>query len=254
MGGCMTQRPFMWATLTIRLPSDCIVHSSTELNLRSLRSWYWPYSARLVQWRGAKLSGSQVQSQLMMHSVCEFLLTAQATILTASWSLLIIKPPVQPSLPWTNVFAWARRWRWEYFGTRILYHFIDASHYLGSQVNWATSPGGTPKQDTSLHHHIFIGDLSPEIDTETLRNAFAPFGEISDCRVVRDPATNKSKGYGFVSFVEKHCAQTSIEQMNGQWLGSRYLIKLKHVMNHWSKIIFKFFTVANLHKHCNIET
>ena len=90
-------------------------------------------------------------------------------------------------------------------------------------MNWATSPGGTPKQDTSLHHHIFIGDLSPEIDTDTLRNAFAPFGEISDCRVVRDPATNKSKGYGFVSFVEKHCAQTSIEQMNGQWLGSRYL-------------------------------
>lgn len=89
------------------------------------------------------------------------------------------------------------------------------------KVNWATSPGGAPKQDTSQHHHIFIGDLSPEIDTDTLRNAFAPFGEISDCRVVRDPATNKSKGYGFVSFVRKQEAQTSIEQMNGQWLGSR---------------------------------
>jgi len=89
------------------------------------------------------------------------------------------------------------------------------------KVNWATSPGGAPKQDTSQHHHIFVGDLSPEIDTETLRNAFAPFGEISDCRVVRDPTTNKSKGYGFVSFVQKAEAQTSIEQMNGQWLGSR---------------------------------
>ena len=61
------------------------------------------------------------------------------------------------------------------------------------KVNWATSPGGAPKQDTSQHHHIFVGDLSPEIDTETLRNAFAPFGELSDCRVVRDPTTNKSK-------------------------------------------------------------
>merc|ERR1712083_1011687 len=89
------------------------------------------------------------------------------------------------------------------------------------KVNWATSPGGTPKQDTSLHHHIFIGDLSPEIDTDTLQNAFAPFGEISDCRVVRDPTTNKSKGYGFCSFVRKVDAQTAIEQMNGQWLGSR---------------------------------
>merc|ERR1719400_2701745 len=89
------------------------------------------------------------------------------------------------------------------------------------KVNWATSPGGTPKQDTSLHHHIFVGDLSPEIDTETLKNAFAPFGEISDCRVVRDPTTNKSKGYGFCSFVRKNEAQQAIEQMNGQWLGSR---------------------------------
>ena len=105
---------------------------------------------------------------------------------------------------------------------KVLSQKTTSFSYMAFQVNWATSPGGTPKQDTSLHHHIFVGDLSPEIDTETLRNAFAPFGEISDCRVVRDPATNKSKGYGFVSFVEKHCAQTSIEQMNGQWLGSRY--------------------------------
>ena len=29
------------------------------------------------------------------------------------------------------------------------------------------------------HYHIFVGDLSPEIETQTLRDAFAPFGEIS---------------------------------------------------------------------------
>jgi nucleolysin TIA-1/TIAR len=83
------------------------------------------------------------------------------------------------------------------------------------KVNWATSssqlPGG--KLDTSQHYHIFVGDLSPEIETDTLRNAFAPFGEISDCRVVRDLGTNKSKGYGFVSFVRKPEAQMAIEQV-----------------------------------------
>ncbi|KAL1130211.1 hypothetical protein AAG570_013149 [Ranatra chinensis] len=73
------------------------------------------------------------------------------------------------------------------------------------KVNWATSPGNQPKLDTSNHHHIFVGDLSPEIETQTLREAFAPFGEISNCRIVRDPQTLKSKGYAFVSF----------------WLGSR---------------------------------
>lgn len=71
------------------------------------------------------------------------------------------------------------------------------------------------------HYHIFVGDLSPEIETHTLREAFAPFGEISDCRVVRDPHTLKSKGYGFVSFVKKADAENAITNMNGQWIGSR---------------------------------
>ncbi|XP_050317836.1 uncharacterized protein LOC126751535 isoform X2 [Bactrocera neohumeralis] len=69
--------------------------------------------------------------------------------------------------------------------------------------------------------HIFVGDLSSEIETQQLREAFTPFGEISDCRVVRDPQTLKSKGYGFVSFVKKSEAESAITAMNGQWLGSR---------------------------------
>eukprot|EP00096_Caligus_rogercresseyi_P009030 TRINITY_DN2994_c0_g1_i1.p1 TRINITY_DN2994_c0_g1~~TRINITY_DN2994_c0_g1_i1.p1 ORF type:complete len:403 (+),score=114.85 TRINITY_DN2994_c0_g1_i1:94-1209(+) len=102
------------------------------------------------------------------------------------------------------------------------------------KVNWASSPGGatasdplinTPgtgnKQDTSAHHHIFVGDLSPDITSESLRNAFIPFGDISDCKVVKDMLTHKSKGYGFVSFLAKGDASNAIEQMNGQWLGSR---------------------------------
>ncbi|XP_055852633.1 nucleolysin TIAR isoform X8 [Episyrphus balteatus] len=78
-----------------------------------------------------------------------------------------------------------------------------------------------PKIDTSKHFHIFVGDLSSEIETPQLREAFTPFGEISDCRVVRDPQTLKSKGYGFVSFVKKTEAESAITAMNGQWLGSR---------------------------------
>lgn len=89
------------------------------------------------------------------------------------------------------------------------------------KVNWATSPGNQPKADTSAHHHIFVGDLSPEIDQETLREAFAPFGEISNCRIVKDPQTLKSRGYAFVSFVKKAEAENAIQAMNGQWLGSR---------------------------------
>ncbi|KAK2190289.1 hypothetical protein NP493_79g04003 [Ridgeia piscesae] len=71
------------------------------------------------------------------------------------------------------------------------------------------------------HYHIFVGDLSPDIETHQLREAFAPFGQISDCKIIRDPQTLKSKGYGFVSFVKKEDAETAIAGMNGQWIGSR---------------------------------
>ncbi|XP_059088909.1 nucleolysin TIAR-like [Tigriopus californicus] len=95
------------------------------------------------------------------------------------------------------------------------------------KVNWASSPGSHAhapqplKPDTSNHHHIFVGDLSPEVETEALRHAFAPFGEISDCKVIKDLATNWSRGYGFVSFVRKVDAMAAMEAMNGTWLGSR---------------------------------
>ncbi|XP_027562073.1 cytotoxic granule associated RNA binding protein TIA1 isoform X1 [Myiozetetes cayanensis] len=90
------------------------------------------------------------------------------------------------------------------------------------KVNWATTPS-SQKKDTSNHFHVFVGDLSPEITTEDIKAAFAPFGRISDARVVKDMATGKSKGYGFVSFFNKWDAENAIQQMGGQWLGGRQI-------------------------------
>lgn len=89
------------------------------------------------------------------------------------------------------------------------------------KVNWATSPGYQARQDTSRHYHIFVGDLSPDIENHQLREAFAPFGEISDCKIVRESQSNKSKGYAFISFVRKEDAENAIQSMNGQWLGTK---------------------------------
>ncbi|KAG2468810.1 TIA1 protein, partial [Polypterus senegalus] len=90
------------------------------------------------------------------------------------------------------------------------------------KVNWATTPS-SQKKDTSNHFHVFVGDLSPEITTEDIKAAFAPFGRISDARVVKDMTTGKSKGYGFVSFFNKWDAENAIQQMGGQWLGGRQI-------------------------------
>ncbi|KAA0184839.1 hypothetical protein HAZT_HAZT010838 [Hyalella azteca] len=97
------------------------------------------------------------------------------------------------------------------------------------RVDWATGQGNKNKAnkvDTTRHFHVYVGELSPEIDEQALRDAFRVFGEISDCKVVKDPQTYKSRGYGFVVFVKKYDAEVSIQNMNGQWLG-RKMIKAR---------------------------
>ncbi|KAL7383892.1 hypothetical protein ABVT39_020128 [Epinephelus coioides] len=101
---------------------------------------------------------------------------------------------------------------------------MNGRKILGKEVkvNWATTPS-SQKKDTSNHFHVFVGDLSPEITTEDVKAAFAPFGKISDARVVKDMTTGKSKGYGFVSFYNKLDAENAIINMGGQWLGGRQI-------------------------------
>lgn len=100
---------------------------------------------------------------------------------------------------------------------------MNKRNVLGKEMklNWASSPAATGKQDTTNHFHVYVGDLSPEIDSFQLRNAFSPFGEMSDCKVIRDAHTQMSKGFAFVCFVRKEEAENAIATMNGQWLGGK---------------------------------
>jgi nucleolysin TIA-1/TIAR len=73
----------------------------------------------------------------------------------------------------------------------------------------------------STHYHVFVGDLSPEVNDEVLAKAFAAFGSLSDARVMWDMNSGKSRGYGFLAFRDKTDAEQAIATMNGEWLGSR---------------------------------
>lgn len=78
-----------------------------------------------------------------------------------------------------------------------------------------------PSQDTQNHFHVFVGDLSPEVNDEILNKAFVAFGSLSDARVMWDMSSGKSRGYGFLAFRDKTDAEQAIATMNGEWLGSR---------------------------------
>lgn len=49
---------------------------------------------------------------------------------------------------------------------------------------------------------LFIGGLSYTTTEESLHEFYAKWGELTDCVVMQDPATKRSRGFGFVTFKE----------------------------------------------------
>lgn len=88
------------------------------------------------------------------------------------------------------------------------------------RCNWAYQ-NQTPKEDLTNHYHVFVGDLSPEVNDEVLQKAFQAFGSLSDARCMWDMNSGKSRGYGFLAFRDRADAEQAISTMNGEWLGSR---------------------------------
>ncbi|KGM92520.1 uncharacterized protein PADG_11347 [Paracoccidioides brasiliensis Pb18] len=94
-------------------------------------------------------------------------------------------------------------------------------HQSEIRVNWAYQSNSNNKEDTSNHFHIFVGDLSNEVNDEVLLQAFSAFGSVSEARVMWDMKTGRSRGYGFVAFRERSDAEKALSSMDGEWLGSR---------------------------------
>ncbi|XP_075071031.1 RNA-binding protein Musashi homolog 1 isoform X1 [Mixophyes fleayi] len=80
----------------------------------------------------------------------------------------------------------------------------------------APQPGLSPPDSAHDPCKMFIGGLSWQTTQEGLREYFSQFGDVKECLVMRDPLTKRSRGFGFVTFmdqagVDKVLAQTRHE-------------------------------------------
>ena len=81
------------------------------------------------------------------------------------------------------------------------------------------------KRQTDVGANIFIGNLDADIDEKVLYDTFSAFGGILQSpKIMRDPETNMSKGYGFISYESFEASDLAIESMNGQYLSNRVIV------------------------------
>ncbi|XP_015499576.1 RNA-binding protein Musashi homolog 1 isoform X2 [Parus major] len=67
----------------------------------------------------------------------------------------------------------------------------------------AALPVGGDLESTAAFCKMFIGGLSWQTTQEGLREYFSQFGEVKECLVMRDPLTKRSRGFGFVTFMDQ---------------------------------------------------
>jgi hypothetical protein len=68
---------------------------------------------------------------------------------------------------------------------------------------------------------IFVGDIGNEVNDEILKSAFSKYPSFQRSKVVRDPKSLKTKGYGFVSFSDARDYVKALREMNGKYIGNR---------------------------------
>jgi len=62
--------------------------------------------------------------------------------------------------------------------------------------------------------NVFVKNLAPQATSESLKEAFARFGEITSAAVMVDEK-GASRGFGFVNFKTHDSAQAAVAEMNG---------------------------------------
>ena len=71
---------------------------------------------------------------------------------------------------------------------------------------------------------LYVGNLPYTVSEEELRELFEKFGEVQSAKIIKDNATGRSKGFGFVEMAADEAAEKAIADLNGSSLKERAIV------------------------------
>jgi hypothetical protein len=78
-------------------------------------------------------------------------------------------------------------------------------------------------REESMGNRLYVGNLSFNTSSDTLRAAFAECGDVTDVHIVTDRETGQPRGFGFVTMGSSQDAEKAMQKMNGLTLDGRQL-------------------------------
>ena len=74
-----------------------------------------------------------------------------------------------------------------------------------------------------MNNRLYVGNLSYDVTTESLRACFAELGGVTDTHVVKDRETGRARGFAFVTMNTDSEAEHAVAQLNGAMFEGRAL-------------------------------
>ena len=68
---------------------------------------------------------------------------------------------------------------------------------------------------------IYVGNLSWNVDENTLRDTFAAHGEVTSAQIITDRESGRSRGFAFVEMANDSEAQDAISAVNNKEIDGR---------------------------------
>lgn len=92
------------------------------------------------------------------------------------------------------------------------------------KLNWASGGGlaDRSRDDRGPEFSIFVGDLGPEVNEFVLVQLFqGKYPSCKSAKIMSDPISGMSRGYGFVRFTDEADQQKALSEMQGVYCGNR---------------------------------
>ncbi|MDR3627122.1 MAG: RNA-binding protein [Ignavibacteriaceae bacterium] len=75
-----------------------------------------------------------------------------------------------------------------------------------------------------MSYKLFVGSLPWSVDDKALQSAFEAHGTVVSAKVVKDRATGRSKGFGFVEMENQSDAENAIQALNESEFKGRNIV------------------------------
>jgi len=101
-------------------------------------------------------------------------------------------------------------------------------HSLGAEIPapsvYAAEDSARLRKEDPMSMKLYVGNLSYETTESELNELFSTMGTVESVKIITDPYSGMSKGFGFVEMSTREQGEMAIRELNGKSLRNRTIV------------------------------